>query len=130
MDELTDDITIDPAPEPVSRVLGDVRTLTDPDRTQKRVRLISGAGDWAYYIDHDYHDTPTPTVVLADTLFNPNAHHFAGRFDAFQWTFDENDAPRYPVDVWITASGYAPPPPERRVYVEDEDAGLPRMERR
>lgn len=140
-DETTDDTETTPDTTPETELepeLGAVRvdSSTTPPRTLRYVRVIAGQGIWAYWL------LPQTAVwnencVISDTLCNPHAAHFAGRFDE-PVVYPRPDSPdstfiekrfEYP-QRWVVTSGWIPPQPERKLYVEDEDAGLPRFERR
>jgi|SRR6516164_7201955 len=98
--------------------LGEIQS---PDGVQvhRRVRVLSGRGLWAYYV----RDEAYTHCVIADTIFNKQAPHFAGQL------VESYRGPR-PENHWCIVHGYSEPAREQRVYVEDEDAGLPRLERR
>lgn len=97
------------------------QTLTRDDGTVvERVLVVSGRGVWAY------HRLPQHTFchqVIADILYNRHATHFAGKLDLIY----RGPAPE---EQWLIVEGFQEPAHETRKYVEDEDYGLPRMERR
>src|SRR5439155_4253968 len=91
----------------------------DEQTLWRRVRVLMGSGYWAYWIREEN----STYCVVADTIFNRHAPHFAGRLR-------EAHLAGRPEDAWLIVHGWAEPAPEKRIYIEDEDAGLPRMERR
>jgi hypothetical protein len=99
--------------------LGVEREEPEPTpHTLRCVLITGGRGGWAYYTD-----VLTRLVVLADEIYNPHAAHFAGQLTK-PYASDK------PEPAWIVVKGWQPPARERRIYIEDEDAGLPRLERR
>jgi hypothetical protein len=96
-------------------------TIESPEigQVQRRVRVIGGRGLWAYYVRDEMHTN----FVIADSIYNRQAPHFAGQLTRrFEGPTPENH--------WCLVHGFQEPPRERRLYVEDEDEGLPRMEHR
>lgn len=113
-------------PEPIPERLGDI--LQDGDNILRRVRVVSGYGRWMYwkhypitepYAHHNWD-------VVADTEMNPLAPHIAG----YSQKLITGDAREVPEELWIVVKGYTQPLRQRKIYVEDEDEGLPRLERR
>lgn len=92
----------------------------DPPRRLRRAHVIGGRGSWAYLT------AGIPPLssydVIADTIYDPRNVYFLGMIDEFY------TGP--PHDVWVMIQGYPEPEREKRIYVEDEDEGLPRFERR
>ncbi len=95
--------------------LGEIRTVET--KTEQWVHVLCGYGQWCYWASGVLH------TVVVDTIFNRQAAHFAG---FLQETYHGEK----PEDRWMVVDGWGVPRPERRLYVEDEDEGLPRMERR
>jgi len=97
------------------------------NNAEKYVFVTGGEGSWAYYTDFG---VPNPVNVVIDVLCNPRAPHFAGKL-LEKWTLrTENGSPRPPAGAWILTGHFEDPPREEKIYIEDEDAGLPRWERR
>lgn len=95
--------------------------LESPDgiRIHKRVRVLCGRGLWAYYV----RDESGTNCVIADSIFNKHAPHFAGQLL-------ERYVGSRPENHWCIVHGFDEPPREKRIYIEDEDHGLPRWEHR
>jgi len=99
--------------------LGEIEPNDDGTQIWKRVRVVSGRGLWAYYVREE----SATNFVVADTIFNKHAPHFAGQLKTTHHG-------GHPENQWCMVYGWTEPPRERRIYVEDEDEGLPRLERR
>jgi len=85
----------------------------------RRVRVVMGSGIWAYWVRGEagsFH-------VVADWIYNPHSTFFAGMLRQ-NYNFDK------PKDAWLQVDPIPTPPREKKVYIEDEDYGLPRWERR
>lgn len=120
VEDNTAEVTPDPD-EVIETVLGTVREAEgEQPQTLQLMRVLHGRGVWAYHTEY----SPEHRYdLVADTIFAPNNAKFCGRL-VRAYTDDK------PADVWVIVKGWLEPPPERRIYVEDEDHGLPRMERR
>lgn len=94
--------------------LGSIEDREDGTVVQ-RVLVVRGQGIWAYAHGENR--------VVADIYCNPQAHHIVGRLErAFSGPVPE--------ERWCIIKGWMAPPREKRIWVEDEDEGLPRLEYR
>lgn len=110
------------AVEDTNPKLGELQEDPDhPGNIRQRVAVLAGHGPWAYWTKScgDYSH-----CVIADVFFADRNPNFAGQLE--KSTFD----PQFVELVWCTVKGWSVPQPEKKIYIEDEDAGLPRFERR
>ena len=127
--DTTDPLDDDTVPVPDDLPLGSIRISDDGRLIERKVFILTGEGHWAYWASNTFAERFS---VLVDVLCNPRASNFAGYLPHF-WSERGKAADLIlPPErsLWIVTKGFVDPGPERRIYVEDEDEGLPRLERR